>query len=783
MKVEILHLSILGLPRHSVSGALAIVLLLVAGSALADGSEPVTVRGTVRDENGAAIAGAQVELEAGGRRLSSITGPGGEFQFDALPARSGMVEVSAIGFSPAEEAWSAASGVAHLSFVLKVSAAGASIVVSATRSSMKLSDVPGSAVELSTSDVAATPALALDDMLRQVPGFSLFRRTTSRVANPTTQGVSLRGLGASGPSRALVLEDGIPFVDPFGGWIYWDRAPRAEISSLEVFRGGSSNLYGSDALGGVVEILTRVPRQSSLSLDFSYGNQMTPDLSIWAGTVASRWDFASALDMSRTDGYILVPASQRGTVDTAANSEHVTLDTTAGYRVAENTRLSLRSSLFEEYRHNGTPLQKNSTSTGFWVAGLNAGLGARDYLTAHIYGEAQGYDQTFSSIASDRNSERLTDIQHVPSQQIGGDLVWNHAWRSHTFVAGVDVNQVMGASDEQLFSTSTGNHMADNIAGGKQLTSGIFGEDIFRHGDRWIFIAGARWDDWSNFDGSNFRLPRPVGTWVGTQFKDRSNTSFSPRFSVLHQLPRNLSLSVSAYRAFRAPTLNELYRSFQQGTVFTASNALLRAERLTGSEAGIRALLLNNKIEGRGTVFWSDIVNPVTNVTLSTTPTLTTRQRQNLGRTRSLGTELDGSLHLSSSIELSAGYQYTHATVVSSVPVLVGLNVPEVPRHQFSWQARYWNPERLMISLQGRYSSQQFDDDLNTLPLQGYYVMDVLVGRRLLRGVEVYAAAENMLNQRYPVALSPAGTRTIKNLGPPILGRAGLRVDLPIVSK
>jgi len=69
------------------------------------------------------------------------------------------------------------------------------------------------------------------------------------------------------------------------------------------------------------------------------------------------------------------------------------------------------------------------------------------------------------------------------------------------------------------------------------------------------------------------------------------------------------------------------------------------------------------------------------------------------------------------------------------------------------------------------------------LPLRGYYVMDLLVGRRLLRGVEVYAAAENVLNQRYPVTLSPAGSRTIENLGPPILGRAGVRVDLPIVHK
>lgn len=757
--------------------------MLVARYSLAGTSERATLTGAVRDGNGAPISGAQVSLEAGSLRLSTTTGPDGEFQFVSLPVGGGMVRVSAPGFSPAEQAWSNSSGVARLSFVLKVSTPVERIVVSATRSPMKLSEVPGSAVELSITDVAATPALALDDMLRQVPGFSLFRRTTSRVANPTTQGVSLRGLGASGPSRALVLEDGIPFVDPFGGWIYWDRVPRTEIASLEVFRGGSSNLYGSDALGGVVELLTRVPKESSLSLDFSYGNQMTPDLSLWAGTVVSRWDLAAAIDMSRTDGYILVPASQRGKIDTAANSEHATLDTVVGYRLAEHKRLSLRSSFFEESRHNGTPMQTNSTGTGFWVAGLNAGVGARDFISARIYGEAQGYDQTFSSIASDRNSERLNNIQHVPSQQVGGALVWNQGWKSHTFIAGLDVQQVMGASDELLFSSATGRHFADNIAGGRQLATGIFGEDIFRPGDKWTLIAGARWDDWSNSDGSTVRLPRPAGRTVATQFRDRSETSFSPRLSILRALSRNVSLSLSGYRAFRAPTLNELYRGFQQGSVFTASNPMLRAERLTGAEAGIRTLLLDNKIEGRGTMFWSDIVDPVTNVTLSTTPALTNRQRQNLGRTRSLGVELDGSLHLSGSIEISAGYEYTHATVVNSSPALVGLNVPEVPRHQFTWQARYWNPSRLMISVQGRYSSLQFDDDVNTLVLKGYSVMDLLIGRKLVRGMEVYLAAENLLNQRYAVTLSPTSTRTIENLGPPILARAGVRLDIPSLSK
>jgi outer membrane receptor protein involved in Fe transport len=174
-------------------------------------------------------------------------------------------------------------------------------------------------------------------------------------------------------------------------------------------------------------------------------------------------------------------------------------------------------------------------------------------------------------------------------------------------------------------------------------------------------------------------------------------------------------------------------------------------------------------------------VDPVSNVTILQTPTLTTRQRENLGRTRSIGTELDGSLRLRGYFQVSAGYQYAHATVVdaSTVPVLVGLNVPEVPWHQASVELRYWNPSKLMFSVQGRYSGVQFDDDRNTLRLGGFYVTEAYAARQIRRGLTAYIAAENMLNRRYVVTLTGPPTSALQNLGPPILARAGLRYEFP----
>src|SRR5215208_4682662 len=122
------------------------------------------------------------------------------------------------------------------------------ITVTATRTETRVADTPASVVVLSREAVEASAAPTLDDALRQVAGFTLFRRTGSRVANPTAQGVTLRGVGASGASRALVLDDGVPLNDPFGGWIYWGRLPRIAMDRAEILRGGASDLYGSSAM-------------------------------------------------------------------------------------------------------------------------------------------------------------------------------------------------------------------------------------------------------------------------------------------------------------------------------------------------------------------------------------------------------------------------------------------------------------------------------------------------------------------------------------------------------
>lgn len=753
---------------------LSVIALTLALQAHAAAQNP-KIEGVVTDQNGAPISGAEVTLAAKSITVTRITTGDGQFIFES-PGDAATLTVRARGFASAERVWKASDpDAAHFSITLAPAPLSEQMVVTASRTETRVSETAASVVMLSRETLSATAAVTLDDALRQVPGFSLFRRSGSRTANPTTQGVSLRGVGASGASRAVVLSDRIPLNDPFGGWVYWGRIPRESIGRVEVVQGGVSSLYGTDALGGVVNVIPRDTSQSALSFEASYGNEQTPDASLFAGGRKNGWGAQLSAEVFHTDGYILVDEAQRGIVDTKAGSERSTVELTLDRSFENRGRVFVRGSIFGESRENGTPLQTNRTHIRQLATGGDWASAPAGAFSARVYVGAQIYDQDFSAIALDRNSESLTRSQRVPAQQTGFTFQWSRpAGSFQTLTAGVDWREVRGASDELVFIA--GNLTSGIGVGGRERTLGVFAQDIIRITPRWLVTVGVRGDRWRNYDALSTTRPlAQPGPGSITEFADRTETAFSPRVSVLHRLTEDVSLFASGTRAFRAPTLNELYRSFRVGNVLTLANVDLRAERLTGAEAGANITALNNRLNVRGVFFWANVVRTVANVTLDVTPALITRQRQNLGRTQSPGVEVEADAQISNSLNLSAGYQFVNATVVSFPPntSLEGLLIPQVPRHLFTFQARYSNPRLLTFGLQGRASSEQFDDDQNLLPLDAYFTLDAIVSRRLGSVFEVFGALENLTGQRYEVGKTPVTT-----LGPPFLARAGLRVNL-----
>jgi len=312
---------------------------------------------------------------------------------------------------------------------------------------------------------------------------------------------------------------------------------------------------------------------------------------------------------------------------------------------------------------------------------------------------------------------------------------------------------------------------ADLRNGGTQESLGAFLEGIVQINSRWSLTLAGREDLWSNYDGSSVRIP-VHGPETMTDYPARGQNAFNPRVTTSYRVSDHVVLYASGYRSFRAPTLNELYRSFRVGNVVTDANAFLRAERFSGGEAGARATAWNNRVSIRGSVFGGIVTNPVENVTLSSTPTLITRMRENLGRTQSIGFQLATDIRFTNRISLSAGYQFTDSIVASypGEPTLVGNLIPLVPRSIFTFTGTWLAPQRITVAIQGRAESNEFDDDQNMFPLGGLFVLSATVSRPLPKGFDVFFQGENLTNDQYFIAKTPT-----PNLGQPILARVGFR--------
>ena len=732
------------------------------------------IHGTVEDSSHAAISGATVTLKQGTSSRSTSTDAQGTFSFPNVSNDAAELSVDASGFAIARRQVAFANDDLSLVIELTPETVSTQVQVTASRTALPIDQTPESVQILNSTQIRDSGALEVDDVLRQVAGFDLFRRNSSRTANPTTEGVSLRGVGSSGASRALVLLDGVPVTDPFGGWMNWSQIPRAAVDSVEMLRGGASDLYGGEALSGVVQLLTKTPEATSADLDLSYGNQTTPNGSGYIGHAFGNWLTSAAGEYFRTNGYIPVEPSQRGFVDNPANSLHRNGEVQIQRQISQHSRFFLRGLAYDDSRHNGTIVEVNRTRSWQASAGLDLADHNGNLLQLRGYGGTEDYHQTFASVATNRNSETLARVQDVPSRDWGFSGQYSRAVGSrNTLLAGVEFADVVGESGDEIFTAAKPSSLVN--AGGRDRSTGVFAEDIARLTSRWLITGGLRFDDWQALSGFSRTTILPSQQSSLSPFSDRSETAVDPKLATNYHINDHVALRASVYRSFRSPTLNELYRSFRLGNILTLANQQLRAERLTGWEAGPTEKLLNGKLNLEQSVFWADVHRPVANVTQSTTAALITRLRENLGSTRARGFEAQADWAALKWADFSAQYQFVDA-IVTSFPAnqsLVGLRVPEVPRNEFTFQARYSNPHLLTLAVQARSSGSVFDDDQNTLLLDSYFKLDAFVSRRVNAFMDVYAAGENLLNQHFMLARTP-----IVTLGSPLVARAGVQLHL-----
>ncbi len=757
--------------RRSIRSVIGLLTFMISVTAAQAGR----LIGRVTDRAGSPVAGATVTAKASGE--TARTDSRGVFALVAdLPA---TLVIRGAGYA---DRLVAASDGGELHIILDPQSLSEAITVTATRTQTRLSDAPSSVVVVSSDELASAPQATIDDTLRQVPGFTLFRRSGSRTANPTSQGVTLRGVGASGASRAVVVDDGIPLNDPFGGWVYWGRVAIAALSQVEVLRGGGADLYGSAAIGGVINLIRRPPDTSvPLLVEASTAGPETSILTLFSSMSGGVWSGTFSGELFDTAGYILVPTDERGAVDRAADARHHSADLTVNRLSGEGTRAFLRGSYFDEARNNGTPAQINDTVIRQLAGGIDGALlGGMSVLRA--YGSRQLYDQTFSAIAADRQSERLTVVQRVPATSVGANGQWSRSLDDRdSVIGGFELRDVAGSSDEQQLGAKGTTFVSSR---GRQSIESAWLENLFVVSSRVNITGVVRLDRWQNFDASRSTVAPAPAAAVLEPLPSRSSVAVTPRLSVVYTPWDRIVTTASFYRGFRAPTLNELYRTFRVGNVVTEANASLGPENLQGIETGLRFNSADGRYGVRSTLFSMTTDSTIANVTLSSTPSLITRQRQNLGSSRSRGVELDADWRVASQWLASAGYLLSDARITNSPasPQLEGLRVPQVARNQGSLQLRRLASDDASVpallrgiafSVDGRWSSAQFEDDLNQLPLGSYFVADAFLARHMASTVDLTLSAENLFGRHYAVGRTPVTT-----IGSPREVRLGIRMAM-----
>jgi outer membrane receptor protein involved in Fe transport len=768
------------------------VLTLIVYFALATAAAAQSaVTGVIRDESGGVIAGATVMVRgASGLEQQFVTGPDGRFAIVRALGGQATLVVRAGGFAEKTQAVKAGEN----EVILSVDNVFEAVTVTPTRTEQRLGDIPASVSVIDKAIIRQSPATVADDVLRLVPTFSLFRRSSSLSSHPTAQGVSLRGIGPSGVSRSLVLMDGVPFNDPFGGWVYWTRVPLETVERIEVVDGTSSSAWGNYAIGGVINVVSARPRPRTVELRTQYGNYSSPKVDFAASDVWGRFGASIEGSVFSTDGFPIVVASERGRVDTVATVDYRNFSVKLDYQPTDRVNLFFRGGYFREERDNAKtttigPILPEANDT-LWKSasgGARITLPDRSDLQARVFLDWNTFHSNFMAVAAGpaptltpRFTGRMTLLQRVPTEGVGFMAQWSKALSArYLFNAATDYRWVDGASLEQGLDPTVGATVTLlRDSGGTQTISGTSAQLQVWPTPRVSLTLGARVDHWRNYNARNLEttVATNLPTATSRTLPERDDTVVSPRLAALFHISDRVTAWGSIGTGFRAPTLNELYRQFRVGAVLTQANDQLGPERLTGGELGLNIAPISD-LTIRSTWFDNRVRNPVSNVTSATN----VQRRQNLGRTKIWGWQNDVEYRMGSLWRVGAGYLYNQAKVTefAANPTLVGKYLPQVPKHRGSVSVAYTNPRIVDVTVSALFFGRQFNEDTNlgTVPgkteagLPEYGTVEMSLVRRLGRNLDVFLGVQNMFDQEYLVQLVPT------TAGSPRLVNGGIRIQ------
>ncbi len=652
------------------------------------------------------------------------------------------------------------------------------IAVSASRSRLQREEVPQSVSVISAKDIAVSPYNNVEDIIRNMAGVHNFRHAGMH-KNGIVSPIDMRGVGKN---RVLILVDGVPQNDNFNNsiaWVAWGHIPKEAIERIEILRGPSSTLYGSEGLGGVINIITKKPgKKRATSIRAKAGNASTFGGSAFYSQKIKNFGFLLSGGYEDTDGFYMVEDPEdyeikrwrkKGQVfgklfyDFSSRSKlelsalHFNQDAGQG-REFFHQELMLNqytlnySQLFNSFRFNGTAYLNRADKTAY-------------------------QDNAADNFASLNREEKFKNIYNT-----GMDLgVTFYKWKVMDITLGTAYKFINFDYDVEY----TGNERDAGALGEQQHISPFLFTDLKLFNNSLFVNLGVRYDYIQTANASNWDTQASAGKPAYDSIYNPTEAgSFSPKFGITWHPGSKTTIRASAGKGFRMPSLFELYKVHvrQGGAYYRLANPDLKPENIQSWDIGAEHKLSDN-LMAKVSFYQSMATDYIGDRLLDSAKfaggkkTRYEYKLDNISEVKIHGLEFETRWAPLKHTSFHANYTYNVSEIVKDLEnqSLEGNYLPNNPRHSGHFIANYLHPEVVNASLGVNVFAKIFYDNENTLEKDSYYTLDLSLSRKFMDRVRVYMNAENILNNPYPIFLSRSKSNTI---APGIVITGGVKVEL-----
>ena len=624
--------------------------------------------------------------------------------------------------------------------------------------------------EWSAETIAEFAPRTLDELLARDPSFSLYRPQSGILSHPTSAGVSLRNTGATAASRTLVVRDGIPQNDPFGGWVEWARFDPWSLDSAAIVPAASSTAWGNMSPAGSIQ-LTRKPIEANRAMlrltagsHGTYGGAAGADLISDDGRVGISLNTFAL----HSDGFQVVPEWQRGAIDRRLSLDLSGADLRAVWNPNAWLTIEPAVSYYDERRSNGTPLTGNSTEAIDASLRLTSEDSGSSWQLLSYY-QRRRFASLFSSVNGPRTAETLALHQFdVPGEGIGGALTFRRELGDSLDASiGTDLRLLRGETNEDA------GVFRRRAAGGSQSLAGIFSTLHWEPAPETRLDASLRLDHWSLSDGKRIERSLTSGNLLLARYApDRDRWEPSAALSVEQDLTETLVADLSLSSSYRLPTLNELHRPFRVRNDITEANASLEPERFYSIETGLE-WTPDDRVSFSASAFHHWIHEAIANVPV-TDPAMiaaifgtippggTGMQRQNVDEARVYGIQssLEWRPDNCWTLGLDAVWSETEFTSSKSQPLLEGQPFPLAPEIRMIGHVEYRPTDRWSFFTDIEYGDSRFDDALGARELASYTSVRLGTSWQASDRLTLHGRIENLFDEDIPTGLASDGLRS-----------------------